>query len=107
MVQNASLLSLQVYVLLILIRHGHAIIIHYLIFQTVTECKKKKKQDKESPETSLFNFLKLFVFRLIYGFASMIGAEGVSDFMGGILVPPSVEDGDYADYIGVADDLDY
>ncbi|XP_067002797.1 uncharacterized protein [Anabrus simplex] len=65
------------------------------------ECRSKKaKKEKQiqSRETSLFNFLRLLFLRVVYGIATSLGfGEGISNFMGGIFVPPGVND-DYDDY---------
>lgn len=53
-------------------------------------------------ETNLINFVRLFVLRLIYGFATMFGfGESISEVGDGALVPPGVDDDyidDYRDY---------
>lgn len=47
-------------------------------------------------ETNVFNFVRLVVLRLIYGFAKMLGfKENISDFADGALIPPG-EDDDYS-----------
>lgn len=64
--------------------------------------KHSKQKQIESRETNVFNFVRLLVLRLVYGIATSMGfGEGISDFLGGIFVPPGVED-DY-DELG----LDY
>nr|CAD7449971.1 unnamed protein product [Timema bartmani] len=60
--------------------------------------RKKSKQNLQSRETSMFNFVRLFVMRLVYGIASAMGfSEGISNFLNGAFVPPGVDD-DYGDY---------
>lgn len=87
---------------------------NFFLFQHLAETKLRKKSKKKKPsnETNLFNFLRIFLLRLVYGFATMMGFEdGISEFMGGALVPPGVEDSDYRDYgdykDGEDEELDY
>ncbi|EEB20273.1 hypothetical protein Phum_PHUM609140 [Pediculus humanus corporis] len=80
------------------------IIIVLSLWVCLSECKKKKKKETDKKpnetETNIFNFLRLFFFRMIYGFATMFGAqEDISDFMGGIFVPPGADDAEYRDYL--------
>lgn len=64
--------------------------------------KKKKKpaagaQAAAAPsETNLFNFVRIMVLRLVWGFASWMGFdEPLSEAFGGAFVPPGVDpDGD-------------
>jgi len=58
--------------------------------------KKPSSSGSGAPaETSAFNFVRLLVLRIVWGFASMFGLqEGLEDFMGGIFVPPGVETDD-------------
>lgn len=61
--------------------------------------KKHSKKQIQSRETNIFNFLRLLVMRLVYGVATSMGfGEGISEFLGGIFVPPGVEDDDYGDF---------
>ncbi|KAL7292105.1 uncharacterized protein LOC106653089 [Trichogramma pretiosum] len=47
----------------------------------------------QAKETNSFDFVRLLIMRMIYGIASMMGyGEQVSEFFGGILVPPGAED---------------
>jgi hypothetical protein len=63
--------------------------------------KQNKQKQIQSRETNVFNFVRLVVLRLVYGIATSLGfGENISEFLGGIFVPPGVEDGD-------DDDLDF
>lgn len=62
--------------------------------------KHSKQKQIQSRETNVFNFVRLLVLRLVYGIATSLGfGESISEFLGGIFVPPGVEDDD--------DDLDF
>jgi hypothetical protein len=62
--------------------------------------KQNKQKQIQSRETNIFNFVRLLVLRLVYGIATSMGfGENISEFLGGIFVPPGVEDDD--------DDLDF
>ncbi|XP_046387077.1 uncharacterized protein LOC124156529 [Ischnura elegans] len=88
------------------------IVVTVVLLTTMAECgsrrKRRKKLAENKGETNIFDFVRLLTLRLIYGVASMMGfQEGISDFMGGILVPPGADyDYDYGggDYGGGDDD---
>ncbi|XP_012270098.1 uncharacterized protein LOC105694214 [Orussus abietinus] len=65
------------------------------------ECKKKytKQLVLQSKETNIVNFVRLVVMRLVFGVASSMGlGENLSGVLGGIFVPPGVNEyGDYGD----------
>lgn len=49
----------------------------------------------QAKETNAPNFMRLLILRLIYGIASAMGLEdNIAGFLGGILVPPGVDDDD-------------
>ncbi|XP_022172883.1 uncharacterized protein LOC111035540 [Myzus persicae] len=55
--------------------------------------KLKKKQD-----TTMMKFIKLLFYRLIYGFANMIGlGDAAEEFGGGVLAPPDYRQEDAED----------
>ncbi|PNF33926.1 hypothetical protein B7P43_G06012, partial [Cryptotermes secundus] len=57
--------------------------------------KHSKQKQIQSRETNIFNFVRLLVLRLVYGIATSMGfGESISEFLGGIFVPPGVEDDD-------------
>lgn len=66
---------------------------------------------RKKSETNVFNFLRLILLRMVYGFASMFGlGDFLEDFAGGVFAPPSSDDyggldygNDYKEY----DDYDY
>lgn len=72
---------------------------------------------RKTSETNVFNFVRLIVMRMVYGFASMFGlGDFLEDFAGGIFAPPTPDygglglglgldysDNDYKEY----DDYDY
>jgi len=63
--------------------------------------KQNKQKQIQSRETNIFNFVRLLVLRLVYGIATSLGyGENISEFLGGIFVPPGVEADD-------DDDLDF
>jgi len=54
--------------------------------------KQNKQKQIQSRETNIFNFVRLLVLRLVYGVATSLGyGESISEFLGGIFVPPGVE----------------
>lgn len=57
---------------------------------------------RKTPETNVFNFVRLIVMRMVFGFASMFGfGDFLEDFAGGIFAPPT------PDYGGLGLGLDY
>ncbi|PSN31116.1 hypothetical protein C0J52_25275 [Blattella germanica] len=61
--------------------------------------RKSSKKQIQSRETNIFDFMRLLIMRLVYGIASSMGfGESISGFLGGIFVPPGVDDDDYGDF---------
>ncbi|KAK6621251.1 hypothetical protein RUM43_011557 [Polyplax serrata] len=76
-----------------------------LVLSGCCEAKKPTKKKPDNKETSIFNFVRLIIFRMVYGFATMFGAqEGISEIMDGIFVPPGADEGDYRDYLDGEDE---
>ncbi|XKL64218.1 hypothetical protein PGB90_004304 [Kerria lacca] len=90
------------------------IIIFALLYFSKAESETSSETALKKPttETNVFNFFRLFIMRMVYGFASMFGlGEFLEDFAGGIFAPPSTDydgfdygsDDDYKEYT----DYDY
>ena len=63
-----------------------------------SKSRKIKQIALQAKETSVPNFIRLVVMRLIFGVASAMGlGENLSGVLGGVFVPPGAED-DYGDY---------
>lgn len=61
--------------------------------------KNNKQKQIQSRETNVIKFVQLLVLRLVYGIATSMGfGENISEFFGGIFVPPGVEDDDDLDF---------
>ena len=74
-------------------------------------CNGAKRQAnqliKQTRETNTFNFVRLLIMRLIYGFATMMGfEEGLSEVANGAFVPPGIDD-DYGAFDLDDRDSDY
>lgn len=81
-----------------------------LLFQKAED--ESFKALRKKTETNIFNFLRLILLRMVYGFASMFGlGDFLEDFAGGVFAPPSSDydgfdygnDNDYKEY----DDYNY
>ncbi|KAI5704698.1 uncharacterized protein LOC103521865 [Diaphorina citri] len=72
-----------------------------LVLVVGLQCKKAAP----SKETNIIKFFRLFIMRMVYGFASYFGIEEpLEEFAGGALVPPG-SDEDYGGG-GTKDDYD-
>ncbi|XP_017888540.1 uncharacterized protein LOC108630007 [Ceratina calcarata] len=62
-----------------------------------SRAKKTTQLSLQSKETNVVNFMRILVMRLVFGVASSMGlGENLSEVLGGIFVPPGVDD--YSDY---------
>uniref|UniRef100_A0A1B0CVF6 Uncharacterized protein n=1 Tax=Lutzomyia longipalpis TaxID=7200 RepID=A0A1B0CVF6_LUTLO len=70
---------------------------------------RKKYKEYQLRETTPPNFVRLVIMRVIYGLATTFGMEErLSNFLGGIFVPPGADEDDYGgfgdgDYGGFGD----